>query len=70
MAIQTGIVKWFNDGKGFGFIAPNDGGKDLFAHHSEIRNDGGFRTLAEGASVQFEVKDGPKGPQATNIRAI
>ncbi|WP_297911315.1 cold-shock protein [Thiomonas sp.] len=68
--MQTGIVKWFNDGKGFGFIAPNDGGKDLFAHHSEIRNDGGFRTLAEGASVQFEVKDGPKGPQATNIRAI
>ncbi|MDE2478031.1 MAG: cold shock domain-containing protein, partial [Betaproteobacteria bacterium] len=53
MTIQTGIVKWFNDGKGFGFIAPSDGGKDLFAHHSEIRNDGGFRTLAEGANVQF-----------------
>ncbi len=70
MSIQTGIVKWFNDGKGFGFIAPNDGGKDLFAHHSEIRNDGGFRTLAEGANVQFEVKAGPKGPQATNIRVI
>ncbi len=70
MTIQTGIVKWFNDGKGFGFIAPSDGGKDLFAHHSEIRNDGGFRTLAEGANVQFEVKSGPKGPQATNIRAI
>ena len=70
MSMQTGIVKWFNDGKGFGFIAPSDGGKDLFAHHSEIRNDGGFRTLAEGASVQFEVKDGPKGPQATNIRAL
>ena len=70
MSIQTGIVKWFNDGKGFGFIAPNDGGKDLFAHHSEIRNDGGFRTLAEGANVQFEVKSGPKGPQATNIRAV
>ncbi len=70
MTIQTGIVKWFNDGKGFGFIAPSDGGKDLFAHHSEIRNDGGFRTLAEGANVQFEVKSGPKGPQATNIRAV
>ena len=70
MAVQTGIVKWFNDGKGFGFIAPNDGGKDLFAHHSEIRNSGGFRTLAEGAQVEFEVKDGPKGPQATNIRAL
>lgn len=70
MTIQTGIVKWFNDGKGFGFIAPSDGGKDLFAHHSEIRNDGGFRTLAEGANVQFEVKSGPKGPQATNIRTI
>ncbi|MBU6441150.1 MAG: cold shock domain-containing protein [Betaproteobacteria bacterium] len=68
--MQTGIVKWFNDGKGFGFIAPSDGGKDLFAHHSEIRNDGGFRTLAEGANVQFEVKSGPKGPQATNIRTI
>ena len=70
MTIQTGTVKWFNDGKGFGFIAPSDGGKDLFAHHSEIRNDGGFRTLAEGANVQFEVKDGPKGPQATNIRTV
>ncbi len=70
MTIQTGIVKWFNDGKGFGFIAPSDGGKDLFAHHSEIRNGGGFRTLAEGAQVEFEVKDGPKGPQATNIRAL
>jgi cold shock protein len=70
MTMQTGIVKWFNDGKGFGFIAPSDGGKDLFAHHSEIRNDGGFRTLAEGANVQFEVKSGPKGPQATNIRTI
>lgn len=70
MAIQNGIVKWFNDAKGFGFIAPNDGGKDLFAHHSEIRNSGGFRTLAEGAQVEFEVKDGPKGPQATNIRAL
>ena len=70
MTTQTGTVKWFNDGKGFGFIAPSDGSKDLFAHHSEIRNNGGFRTLAEGAQVEFEVKDGAKGPQATNIRTL
>ncbi len=70
MSIQTGTVKWFNDSKGFGFIAPSDGGKDLFAHQSEIRNDGGFRTLAEGAQVQFEVKNGPKGLQAANIRTL
>jgi CspA family cold shock protein len=67
---QTGTVKWFSDSKGFGFIAPNDGSKDLFAHHSEIRNDGGFRSLAEGAKVQFEIGDGSKGPQAKNIRAL
>jgi len=70
MTIQTGTVKWFNDGKGFGFIAPADGSKDLFAHHSEIRNGGGFRTLAEGAQVEFEISQGPKGPQATNIRSL
>ncbi len=70
MTIQTGTVKWFDDGKGFGFIAPSDGSKDLFAHHSEIRNNGGFRTLAEGARVEFEVKAGAKGPQAANIRAL
>jgi CspA family cold shock protein len=68
MTTQTGIVKWFNDEKGFGFIAPTDGSKDLFAHYSEIRSEGGFRSLAEGANVEFEVKQGPKGPQATNIR--
>jgi len=68
--LQNGIVKWFDDGKGFGFITPADGGKDLFAHHSEIRNGGGFRTLAEGAQVEFEVKQGPKGLQAANIRAL
>ncbi|MFN3860845.1 MAG: cold-shock protein [Roseateles sp.] len=67
---QTGIVKWFDDGKGYGFITPSDGSKDLFAHHSEIRNGGGFRTLAEGAQVEFEVKQGPKGLQAANIRAL
>ncbi len=70
MTTQTGTVKWFDDGKGFGFIAPTDGSKDLFAHHSEIRNNGGFRTLAEGARVEFEVKAGAKGPQASNIRTI
>ena len=68
--LQTGTVKWFDDGKGFGFITPADGGKDLFAHHSEIRNGGGFRTLAEGAKVQFEVKEGPKGLQAASIRTL
>ena len=68
MSTQTGIVKWFNDDKGFGFIAPNDGSKDLFAHYSEIQSENGFRSLAEGATVEFEVKQGPKGPQATNIR--
>ncbi|MFA9441547.1 cold-shock protein [Uliginosibacterium sp. sgz301328] len=68
--MQTGTVKWFDDAKGFGFIAPSDGSKDLFAHHSEIRNEGGFRTLAEGAKVEFEVKPGAKGPQAVNIRTL
>ena len=64
---QTGVVKWFNDGKGFGFITPEDGSKDLFAHFSEIRNNGGFRSLAENQRVEFEVKQGPKGLQAANI---
>jgi cold shock protein len=68
--MQTGTVKWFDDGKGFGFITPADGSKDLFAHHSEIKNNGGFRTLAEGAQVEFEVKQGPKGLQASNIRSL
>jgi cold shock protein len=70
MSIETGTVKWFDDGKGFGFITPDAGGKDLFAHHSEIRNGGGFRTLAEGAKVEFETKQGAKGPQASNIRPL
>ncbi|MBV8470692.1 MAG: cold-shock protein [Burkholderiaceae bacterium] len=70
MTTQTGTVKWFDDGKGFGFITPTDGTKDLFAHHSEIRNNGGFRTLAEGARVEFEVAQGAKGPQASNIRTL
>jgi cold shock protein len=63
-------VKWFDDGKGFGFITPDGGGKDLFAHFSEIQSTGGFRSLAENQKVQFEVKQGQKGPQASNIRAV
>jgi len=70
MTTQTGTVKWFDDGKGFGFITPDGGGKDLFAHHSEVKNGGGFRSLAEGAKVQFEATQGAKGPQASNIRTL
>jgi cold shock protein len=66
---ETGIVKWFDEGKGFGFIAPEHGGKDLFAHFKEIRGDG-FRSLSEGQRVQFEVTQGQKGPQASNIRVL
>ena len=69
MATETGIVKWFNDGKGFGFITPDSGGKDLFAHFSEIQGTG-FKSLAENQRVEFEVKEGPKGLQASNIRAL
>jgi CspA family cold shock protein len=69
MATETGIVKWFNDGKGFGFITPDSGGKDLFAHFSEIQGSG-FKSLAENQRVEFVVKEGPKGLQASNIRAL
>jgi CspA family cold shock protein len=65
----TGIVKWFNDAKGFGFITPDGGGEDLFAHFSAI-NTAGFRTLKENARVSFEVVSGPKGKQASNIQNI
>jgi cold shock protein len=68
--MQTGVVKWFDDGKGYGFITPENGGKDLFAHHSEIRNNGGFRSLQENQRVQFEVKQGQKGLQAANITVL
>ncbi|MGJ8669457.1 MAG: transcription antiterminator/RNA stability regulator CspE [Oceanococcus sp.] len=65
----TGTVKWFNEAKGFGFITPANGGEDLFAHFRAIEGDG-FRTLKEGQQVQFEVTEGPKGLQATSIRAL
>jgi CspA family cold shock protein len=65
--MATGTVKWFNDSKGFGFITPDDGGEDLFAHFSMIQMPG-FKTLKEGQKVMFEVTQGPKGKQAANIR--
>ena len=67
---QTGIVKWFDDGKGFGFITPEAGGKDVFAHYSEIKTGNGFKSLQENQRVEFEVKQGAKGPQAANIRTL
>ena len=67
--MTTGIVKWFNADKGFGFITPEDGSKDVFAHFSAI-NSGGFRSLNENDRVEFETQDGPKGPQAANITVI
>ena len=65
--MATGTVKWFNDAKGFGFITPDEGGADLFAHFSEIRSEG-FKSLAEGQKVTFEARMGPKGKQASNIQ--
>ena len=65
--MATGSVKWFNDAKGFGFITPDQSGADLFAHFSEIRGAGGFKTLKEGQKVTFDVTTGQKGPQAGNI---
>ena len=64
--MTTGTVKWFNESKGYGFIAPSDGGADVFVHFSAI-NAEGFKTLSEGQSVSFDIEDGPKGPQATNV---
>ena len=66
--MATGTVKWFNDSKGFGFITPENGGDDLFAHFSAIQGSG-FKTLKEGQRVTFDVVTGPKGQQASNIRA-
>lgn len=65
--MATGTVKWFNDAKGFGFIKPDDGGEDLFAHFSAIQGNG-FKSLAENDRVTFDVTQGPKGKQASNIR--
>ncbi len=64
--MATGSVKWFNEAKGFGFISQDDGGKDVFVHFSAIQGSG-FKTLAEGQKVEFEIQDGPKGPQAANV---
>jgi CspA family cold shock protein len=69
MTTQTGTVKWFNEGKGFGFIAQDNGDKDLFAHFSEIKGTG-FKTLLENQRVEFEVTQGQKGLQASNIRVV
>ncbi len=65
--MATGTVKWFNDAKGFGFIQPDGGGKDIFCHKSSVR---GVGSLAEGQKVEFDVKQGAKGPQADNVRVI
>ena len=65
-SMATGTVKWFNESKGFGFISQDDGGADVFVHFSAI-NGSGFRTLAEGQKVSFDIQDGPKGPQAANV---
>jgi CspA family cold shock protein len=67
--VATGTVKWFNDAKGYGFITPEDGGKDLFVHHSNIAGEG-FKSLAENDKVEFESREGEKGPEATNVTVV
>jgi CspA family cold shock protein len=67
--MATGTVKWFSDEKGYGFITPDDGSKDLFVHHTGIAGEG-FKSLSEGAKVEFEAVEGQKGPQATDVRPV
>jgi cold shock protein len=67
--MPTGTVKWFSDDKGFGFITPDDGEKDLFVHHTGINGEG-YRSLQEGAKVSYDAEQGEKGPKAVNVQAI
>ena len=67
--MNTGTVKWFDAAKGFGFITPENGGKDIFVHHSAINNGGGYASLNEGQEVSYGIEQGPKGPSATNVVA-
>jgi CspA family cold shock protein len=67
--MATGTVKWFSDEKGFGFITPDDAGKDLFVHHTAIQGDG-YRSLSEGAKVSYDAQQGDKGPQAANVQVV
>lgn len=66
---QTGKIKWFNDAKGFGFVTPDDGSKDVFVHFSAIQGDG-FKSLAEGDRIEFDVQQSEKGPKAANVRKV